>query len=286
MTIPTRDELIDRWKIFFLEADATHYETTQKLQADFALSEIRRAVREELETLRRTRCHRVVASDPTAHGWNEAIDFVSAEIDRRLAALRQAEHEQPPVVQRTGTSCAPSDTPDPATKLGQNLERASSTLAPGITDKPWAESRAPTDRASERAEGRAASSPCPPPALTDADEKAWLIELNAEGAPTVWLGRCGWTSPDFAVRFAREQDARDAYAIFTRVPSPHVKFTEHVWCAPLRAASAPVPVPKLVDTIERVIACAAEVEVITDDEERAALAALSELRRKAQEASR
>ncbi|MEQ1891056.1 MAG: hypothetical protein ABL998_00820 [Planctomycetota bacterium] len=120
MTIPTRTELIERARCHWYRGPSP---SVTGNMADFALAEIRRAVREELEALR----------DDMA--W-DAVVF--ARISRRLAAL--GEH----------------------------------------TDKPGAESQALTASASERAEGRAASSPCPPPALTDADALERVSKLLRE----------------------------------------------------------------------------------------------------------
>lgn len=75
----------------------------------------------------------------------------------------------------------------------------------------------------------------------------WLIELRADNAPSVWLGKCGWTSPDFAIRFARERDARDGYALFSRVPSPNVIFTEHIWISPRHSEVAAGRAPERVE---------------------------------------
>lgn len=61
------------------------------------------------------------------------------------------------------------------------------------------------------------------------EEKGWLIELAAEGAPSMYLGRYGWSTPHFAIRYSRKEDAEAGYSLFARVPSPHVRFTEHVW---------------------------------------------------------
>lgn len=226
MTIPTRDELIERahdfWNANCGEAPSVHILT------DFALAEIRRAVAEELEALLANYSR-----------WPDCAfgDRAMPAIKSRLAALR----EQP--ISEASMPLA-----------GRGLERREPGSIPGAMSAggdAGGNSGETKARAGAGAHGAEESAiDCTAPALSDADESAWLIELSAPGAPSVWLGKCGWTSPDFAIRFAREGDARDAYALFSRVPSQHVRFTEHIWCAKLRAASAPVPVPKPVDVFE------------------------------------
>lgn len=88
MSIPTRSELIERARVEFGDWSKCAAEV-HAWSADFALAEIRRAVADELEALRRTL---------SASLWNQEEKATALRgIDRRLSALReQAEHEQPP----------------------------------------------------------------------------------------------------------------------------------------------------------------------------------------------
>lgn len=81
------DEMIERIRSMPISDDSGPLPSDV---ANFTCSEIRR----ELESLRETRCHRVVDGDAVANGWNAAIDFVRAEIDRRLAALGSTEQPE------------------------------------------------------------------------------------------------------------------------------------------------------------------------------------------------
>ena len=220
MTIPTRDELIERaakalaelpGKMTYPQGDPTVTVRWWALHACL-VSEIRRAVAEELQSLRQ---HSDPVGDVDDHreywrGVARERGVWIAWIDARLAALREPT--------KVGECAGIPIKADPSVKPGTIEARAGNVAAP---------------------------------ALSDAD----VLERAAE-----LLRESGWreATPDELLLLAEK----------------------------CRAASAPVPVPKPVDPIERVIACAAEVEVITDEEERAALASLSALRQRAQEASR
>lgn len=116
MTIPTRDELIERTHSYLLSRK-DDLGTVEELMADFALSEIRRAVAEELEALRRTL---------SASLWNQEEKATALRgIDRRLAALRQI--EQPP-----GAATVAEPLPKSAPKKAGDA--AGSTPAPGATN--------------------------------------------------------------------------------------------------------------------------------------------------------
>lgn len=76
MTIPTRDELVER-----LHA----WRASDGYDADFTVAEIRRAVAEELEELHRRAEHDGM-DEP---GWSNAMRHMRNLIDTRLAALRE-----------------------------------------------------------------------------------------------------------------------------------------------------------------------------------------------------
>lgn len=72
------------------------------------------------------------------------------------------------------------------------------------------------------------------PATKSKDERAWLIERV--NAPTAWLGvpigchgKPTWTVANYAIRFARKEDA-DRCAIALGLKPDEFVVTEHVWC--------------------------------------------------------
>lgn len=176
-SIPTRDELIAR-----LGGPGSFDHTNEEI-ADDMLAEIRRAVREELEALLSSNEPRYQAESDWGRGVAAERNEWRHDIDARLAAL----------------SASQSDASQPPEGAMRQAEH----------DKPGAESQASRNvqPSSERAEERAASSPCPPPALTDADALERVSKL------------------------LREDGISEA--------SPGVLSK---WAAVLRAASAPKPV--------------------------------------------
>lgn len=113
MTIPTRDELIERAHAAWMEGCPDVKRLISEVIADFALAEIRRAVAEELEAL----------------SEKMRVTGDTRVIDARLAALRQT--EQPP-----GSVDHPRPAPIGSGKVERHaepVEAAGSTPAPGAT---------------------------------------------------------------------------------------------------------------------------------------------------------
>lgn len=131
MSIPTRDELIARAII----ADTS---CCAHVLADFALAEIRRAVREELESLRNFTLR--------SEGWpiHTLHERISEEIDRRLAALAAGGMEQSRVVGESRAAApdqeAHAEGQGRQSSLGAkmlvwDIERAASLTEPEILER-------------------------------------------------------------------------------------------------------------------------------------------------------
>lgn len=167
MTIPTRDELIERVRAMTGTADGLPARVSLLLDqegriADLLDSEIRRAVAEELETLRAWSCR------------PGAIE-TTFEIERRLRELRQSE-----IGSSKPTAVPHGAQGDPATRQSADETRAAVGLSPGAR------------LAALRAEQL---KPMPPPAVLGPNHadgcKGSLAYYSGDGYDRVRVCQCG-----------------------------------------------------------------------------------------------
>jgi len=273
MTIPTRDELIERADRYLKPwRDNAEVRMLNEMVADFAIAEsasdVRRAVREELEALQQDIVHASLVLSPEAAGFNQAADMHALRIDARLAALRQAEHDNGPgqvvesLSRSADTTVLAVRTPDPAS-TPDDIERG---VAAALDD-------------SRRASPARPSSPCPPPALSDADK----LECAADVTDRLQHGFVSNALREHA-RKLRAAPAPKPVDVFEAFADASWSSDETTWGDDARNWFGP-----LVEALEKTIPSRcrdrhgmdqATADVIEADCE----AALSELRRKAQEA--
>lgn len=257
MTIPTRDELIERATAFGIE-DVSHLSwlDVRDKMADFALSEIRRAVAEELEALRHRFGH------PTLHSSYERAAIV-AVLDARLAALREHDDEEWACrsVQRSDAAGGACVSLDEYAALRERESGYYETAGPGSGSVKVREDAAA-------------------PALSDADVLERAASLMAlHGDPHMQARNAHVIAVEEVARKLRAASAPkpvDVFEAFERDAIRRVSFAR-TWSEVARDWFGP-----LVD----VVRSAAIWEDDLEDLRRIAACALEALRQRAQEASR